>query len=126
MTSFDHRLGFPPALLAFESEPRKPQRTPPVQKLSEAEQTERRLLDTKLTWQGAEAPKKAASAAASEVYFYVYSIEYNRYRRFKEGISEYWTVDEKKWCPSALPPSSISRLLTEGRLVFVTTGPWEK
>lgn len=47
----DHRLGWPPALLAMDPDPRKSQRTPPKPPMSAADEQARRALDMKLTKQ---------------------------------------------------------------------------
>lgn len=55
----DHRLGWPPALLAMDPDPRIGQRTPPKPPVSAADERARAALDVKLTKQ-LDAPEPAS------------------------------------------------------------------
>ena len=55
----DHRLGWPPALLAMDPDPRTSQRTPSKPPVSAADEQARRVLDVKLTKQ-LDAPEPAS------------------------------------------------------------------
>lgn len=103
----DHRLGFPPVLLAIGWEPRKSQRTPLPAKLSEEEQEARRKLDV-------EKPVSASTEKWS-YFFYPCAHAYRRVDSFG-NVQIYAERDElgAQWRHSIASASELVRDFKEG------------
>lgn len=107
----DHRLGFPPVLLALDPEPRKSLETPRRPRLSEEEQAARRLLDV--------APPTKTRASH---WTYCYSMRLNLWRRYSDKNpnipTEYWYPEKRQWTISMKSLEELKSSITTGFYVI--------